>query len=72
MISQDIDSVIDNNVISLVELVFIHFPVFPNLEHRATFGVSAITHTIRYMVGLLWTSDQPVAEASTYSGQHNI
>jgi hypothetical protein len=71
MISQDIDSVIDNNVISLVELVFIHFPVFPNLEHRAPFGVSTITHTIRYMVGLLWTSDQPVAEASTYSGQHN-
>jgi hypothetical protein len=24
------------------------------------------------MVGLLWTSDQPVAEASTYTGQHNI
>jgi hypothetical protein len=27
-----------------------------------------LTHT----VGLLWTSDQPVAEASTYTGQHNI
>jgi hypothetical protein len=26
------------------------------------------THT----VGLLWTSDQPIAEASTYTGQHNI
>jgi hypothetical protein len=25
-----------------------------------------------HMVGLLWTSDQPVAEASTYTGQHNI
>jgi hypothetical protein len=24
------------------------------------------------MVGLLWTSDQPIAEASTYTGQHNI
>jgi hypothetical protein len=24
------------------------------------------------MVGLLWTSDQPVAETSTYTGQHNI
>jgi hypothetical protein len=24
------------------------------------------------MVGLLGTSDQPVAEASTYTGQHNI
>jgi hypothetical protein len=27
-----------------------------------------LTHT----VGLLWTSGQPVAEASTYTGQHNI
>jgi hypothetical protein len=38
------------------------------MEHRAPFGVSVITHTIR----LLWTRDQPVAEASTYTGQHNI
>jgi hypothetical protein len=30
------------------------------------------SHTIRHTVGLLWTSDQPVAEASTYTGQHNI
>jgi hypothetical protein len=42
---------------------FIHFPVVPNLEHRAPFGVSVI---------VLWTSDQPVTEASTYTGQHNI
>jgi hypothetical protein len=28
------------------------------------------THTHRYTVGLLWTSDQPVAETSTYAGQH--
>jgi hypothetical protein len=27
---------------------------------------------LTYTVGLLWTSDQPVAEASTYSEQHNI
>jgi hypothetical protein len=26
----------------------------------------------RHTVGLLWTSDKPVAEASTYTGQHNI
>jgi hypothetical protein len=26
----------------------------------------------RHTVGLLWTSDQPVAEASTYTEQHNI
>jgi hypothetical protein len=42
----------------------------PNLEHRDPFGVSVITHTIRHMVGLLWTSGQPDAEASTYTGQH--
>jgi hypothetical protein len=42
---------------------FIHFPVGSQLEHRAPFGVSVITHTIRHTVGLLWTSDQPVAEA---------
>jgi hypothetical protein len=27
-----------------------------------------LTHTVR----ILWTSDQPVAEASTYTGQHNM
>jgi hypothetical protein len=26
----------------------------------------------RHTVGLLWTSDQPVAVASTYTGQHNL
>jgi hypothetical protein len=26
----------------------------------------------RHTVGLLWTSDQPVSEASTYKAQHNI
>jgi hypothetical protein len=31
-----------------------------------------ITHAIRKTVGLLWTSDQPVAETSTYTVQHNI
>jgi hypothetical protein len=50
----------------------IHFPVGPNLEHRVPFGVSVITHKIRHTVGLLWTSDQPDVETSTYSGQHNI
>jgi hypothetical protein len=51
---------------------FIHFPFLPNLEHRAPFGVSVITYTLRHTVGLLWTSDQPVAETSTCTGQHNI
>jgi hypothetical protein len=31
-----------------------------------------ITHIQRHTVGLHWMSDQPVAEASTYTGQHNI
>jgi hypothetical protein len=31
-----------------------------------------ITHTIRHAVGLLWKSDQPDAETSTYTGQLNI
>jgi hypothetical protein len=26
----------------------------------------------RHTVGLLWTSDHPVSETSTYTGQHNI
>jgi hypothetical protein len=26
----------------------------------------------RHTVGLLWTSDQPVSETSTCTGQHNI
>jgi hypothetical protein len=26
----------------------------------------------RHTVGLLWTSDQPIVEASTCTGQHNI
>jgi hypothetical protein len=40
-----------------------------------TFGhpfLGFLDHTYRHTVGLLWTSDQPVAEASTYTGQHNI
>jgi hypothetical protein len=49
---------------------FINFPVIPNLEH-GPFRVIVITHTIRHMVGLLWTSDQPVAETSTYTRQQN-
>jgi hypothetical protein len=51
---------------------FIHFPFDTNLEHRAAFRVSVITHTIRQTAGLLWTNDQPVAETSTHTWQHNI
>jgi hypothetical protein len=35
------------------------------------FGVSG-SHMQGHTVGLLWTSYQPVAETSTYTGQHNI
>jgi hypothetical protein len=52
---------------------FIHpFPVGSELEHRAPFEVYVITHTIRHTVELPWTSDQPVAEACTFTGQQNI
>jgi hypothetical protein len=52
---------------------FIHsFSCRSHLEHRPPFGVSVITRTIRHTVGLHWMSDQPVAETSTYTGQHNI
>jgi hypothetical protein len=44
--------------------------VVPNWTIGPLFGVSVITH--RHTVVLLWTSDQLVAEASTYTGQHNI
>jgi hypothetical protein len=30
-----------------------------------------LDHTYKHTVELLWTSDQPVAEASTYTRQHN-
>jgi hypothetical protein len=56
----------------IIHSSFIHLPLGSQLEHRALFGVSVITHTIRHTVGLLWTSDQPVIEASTHTGQHNI
>jgi hypothetical protein len=36
---------------------------------RLTPEVSVILE--RYLVGLLWTSDQPVAKASTYTERHN-
>jgi hypothetical protein len=51
---------------------FINFPVCSQRVHRALFGVSVITRTLGLMVGLLWTSDEPVVEVCTYIGQHNI
>jgi hypothetical protein len=46
---------------------FLTTEVFPQPPFRFLDHIQ-LTHT----VGLLWTSDQPVAEASTYTGQHNI
>jgi hypothetical protein len=49
---------------------------FMNLKSKKEFFIwtflTAEDHTIRRSVGLPWSSDQPVAEASTYTGQHNI
>jgi hypothetical protein len=42
----------------------------PGWTFDLPFGVSW-SHTIRHTVGLLWTSDQPFAETSTYTRQHN-
>jgi hypothetical protein len=44
----------------------------PGWTFRLPFRGFLITHTIRHTVRLLWTSDQPVAETSTYTGKHNI
>jgi hypothetical protein len=46
----------------MLKFPLIHFPFVPNLEHRAPVGVSVITLTLRHTVGLLWTSDQSIAE----------
>jgi hypothetical protein len=51
---------------------FFLFLVGSQLEHRTPFEVSVISHTLRHAVGHLWSSNQPVAETSTYAGQHNI
>jgi hypothetical protein len=45
---------------------FLSTEVFP--QPFRFFDHTQLTHT----VGLLWASDQPVAEDSTYTGQHNI
>jgi hypothetical protein len=54
-------------------ITFTHsLPCSSQLEHSASFRVSVITRIFSHTVGLLWTSDQPVAEACTYTGKHNI
>jgi hypothetical protein len=58
-----------------VNVTFIHSQA-PLIVHDGPLaslsGFLDHTHTIRHTVGLLWTSDQPVAQASIYTGQHNI
>jgi hypothetical protein len=44
-------------------------PLVPTVEHRAYFLGFLILY--RQSVGLLWTSDQPIENASTYTGRHN-
>jgi hypothetical protein len=39
-----------------IELIQHSFSCSSQLEHRAPFGVSVITHIFRHTVGLLWTS----------------
>jgi hypothetical protein len=70
----DISKVLTTTIIKVMSIrsSLTHFPVGSQLEHRALFGDSVISHTYRHTVGLLWTSDQPVAETSTYTGQRNI
>jgi hypothetical protein len=49
----------------------IHLFIFSQLgTFSLPFGVSW-SHTYRHTVGIPCTSDQPVAETSTYTGQHN-
>jgi hypothetical protein len=55
-----------------------HFPSIHPMALQPKSGLGllyievSLSHRIRHTVGLLWTSDQPVAEACTCTGQHNI
>jgi hypothetical protein len=48
--------------------------IFFGLERLSTFSdaLFGFLNLIIHVVGLLWTSDQPVEKASTDTGQHNI
>jgi hypothetical protein len=63
---------------TVVNLFFIHSFIHSftcAYSPRWTFGLPFLgvswSHAYRHTVGLLWTSDQPVAKYSTYTGQHN-
>jgi hypothetical protein len=49
---------------TFIIIISLIFRLGSQLEHRAPLGVSVIMHAIRHTVGLLWTSDEPVAETS--------
>jgi hypothetical protein len=55
-------------------LLISFFPLRNSLTAEVFLNHSGFLDHIQliHIVGLLWTSDQPVAEASTYTGQHNI
>jgi hypothetical protein len=59
--------------------MYILCPIF-NFPYGTTAHTWALSSSVlRFLnhvqldtVGLLWTSDQPIAETFTYTGQHNI
>jgi hypothetical protein len=42
------------------------------LRFSSTIQVFVFTYNLTHAVGLLWTTDRPVEEASTYTGQYKI
>jgi hypothetical protein len=57
-------------------MISVETPIHPSNGATAQIGpwpppLRFLNHTELDTVGLLWTSDQPVAE-TTYTGQHNI
>jgi hypothetical protein len=52
----------------------LHPEPFLRLEHLSTFlaALFGVLNLIKHTAGLVWTSDQLVAKASTDTGKHNI
>jgi hypothetical protein len=55
----------------IVIIIIIIISGFTDLTGTLTASHPRFRYLFRQSVGLLWTSDQPVARASTYTGQHN-
>jgi hypothetical protein len=66
--------VVSNSQISIIKsfewVSFIHSQALIVQDGTLASLLGFLGHTNRHTVGLLWTSDQPVAEASNYTGQH--